>query len=155
MANWCSNVVWFEANETTLKKIKQMFLQMAGKEKETNCGQLPNFINEDGDWFFDIRWETEDVLYYESRWAPNIDVLKQIAEHYKVGFTVEYQETGNLVFGRATYSDKLLTDIYLEGKDFEKYQFDEETDTYQFEGKEYESDYEILETLLDRKLAQL
>ena len=32
---------------------------------------------------------------------------------------------------------------------------DEETDLYHFEGEEYESDYEILETLLERKIATL
>ena len=69
-----------------------------------------------------------------------------------MNFTQDYEEMGNLIYGRATFYDKLLTDIYLEDEDFEQYGFDEETDTYHFEGEIYESDYEILETLLERKI---
>ena len=58
---------------------------------------------------------------------------------------------GNLIYGRATFYDKLLTDIYLEDEDFEQYGFDEETDTYHFEGEIYESDYEILKPCWNEK----
>jgi hypothetical protein len=58
-----------------------------------------------------------------------------------------------LIYGRATFADKLLTDTYLKDDDFGKYQFDEQADTYHFEGKEYDSDCEILETLLEHKIA--
>ena len=155
MANWCSNVVWFETNETTLKKIKELFLQMREKENETNCGQLPTFITEDKDWFFNICWEVEDVLYYETRWSPNIEVVQKIAEHFGVSFTMEYEETGCLVYGRASYTDGMLTDVYLENGDFGKYHFNEDTDTYHFEGETYESDCKILEILLERKTTLL
>ena len=33
-----------------------------------------------------------------------------------------------------------------------KYEFDEENETYHFEGNDNESDYEILENLLERKI---
>jgi hypothetical protein len=59
---------------------------------------------------------------------------------------------GNCVCGRATSADKLLTDVFLEYEDFEQFEFDEETDTYHFEGEDYDSEYEILETLLERKI---
>lgn len=58
------------------------------------------------------------------------------------------------MYGRVTFTDKLPTDIYLDDEDFEQYQFDEETDTYSFEGEIYDSDCEILETLLERKICQ-
>lgn len=153
MANWCNNVVWFEANETTMQKIKEMFLLMAQKEKETDCGQLPPFITNDGDWFFAIRWEAEDVLYYDTKWSPNIEIVQQIADHYNVDFTLDYEELGCLVYGKATYADGILTDTYLKQADFDTYQSDEETDTYHFEGETYDSEWEILETLLERKIA--
>ncbi|COZ63561.1 Uncharacterised protein [Mycobacterium tuberculosis] len=69
-----------------------------------------------------------------------------------MNFTHDYEEIGNLVYGRATFYDKVLTDIYLEDEDFEQYNFNEETDTYHFEGETFDSDCEILETLLERKL---
>lgn len=152
MANWCSNVVWFEADETTMQKIKEMFLQMAKKEKETNCGQLPSFIADDGDWFFNIRWEAEDVLYYDTKWSPNTEIVREIADYYKVRFTQDYEELGCLVFGRAIYANGVLTDTCLDSEDFEAYETDNETGYYLFEGETYESDYEIHETLLERKI---
>lgn len=153
MANWCNNVVWFEADETTMQKIKEMFLEMAQKESETNCGQLPAFIKDDTDWFFAIRWE-EDTLYYETKWSPNTEIVQQIADHYNVGFTLDYEELGCLVYGKATYTDGIFTDTNLEQSDFDTYNFDEETDSYHFEGETYESDWEILETLLERKITK-
>lgn len=63
-------------------------------------------------------------------------------------FVQDYEEMGNLVYGRAAYRDGILSDTFLGGDDFETYEQDEETDLYHFEGEEYESDYEILETLL-------
>lgn len=61
---------------------------------------------------------------------------------------------GNLIYGKATYKNRKLTDIYLEDEDFEQYEYDEETDYYHFEGEAYESDCEILETLLERKITK-
>jgi len=155
MANWCSNTVVFEGNEKAIKQIQQLFQTMKEKEEKTGQGQLPDFVSDDnGGYFFDIYWNKGDtgVFQYETKWSPNTEILKNIAEQYNVNFLQYYEELGCLVYGRATFSDKLLADIYLEDEDFEKYQFDEETDIYHFEGEEYDSDSEILETLLERKI---
>lgn len=155
MANWCSNTVVFEGKPEAIEQIQQLFKSMAEKQQEENCGQLPDFVEDsNGGYFFDI-YQDDDVtgiFQYETKWSPNIEVIQKIAEHYEVNFTQDYEEMGNLIYGRATFYDKLLTDIYLEDEDFEQYGFDEETDTYHFEGEIYESDYEILETLLERKI---
>lgn len=156
MANWCSNTVVFEGNEEAIKQIQQLFQIMKEKEEKTEKGQLPDFItDEKGGYFFNTYWNEGDtgVFQYETKWSPNTEILKNIAEQYNVNFSQDYEELGCLVYGRATFSDELLTDIYLDGEDFEKYEFDEETDTYHFEGEEYDSDCEILETLLERKIA--
>jgi hypothetical protein len=42
--------------------------------------------------------------------------------------------------------------IFRIDEDFDSYELDEETDTYHFEGKEYDSEWEILDTLLERKI---
>lgn len=153
MANWCNNVVWFEADQTTLQDIKEMFLQMARKEQETDCGQSPPFIKEERDWFFAIRWEAEDVLYYDTKWSPNTEIVREIAAHYKVDFIQDYEELGCLVYGRATCTGGILTDTCLEQADFDAYEYDEGAGCYHFEGETYDSEYEILETLLERKIA--
>ncbi|WP_430611599.1 hypothetical protein [Flavobacterium sp. JP2137] len=158
MANWCSNTIVFEGNEGVIKQIQQLFQTMKKKEEQTEQGQLPDFVpNENGGYFFNIYWNEGDtgVFQYETKWSPNIEIVQKIAEYYQVNFVQDYEEMGNLVYGRATFSDKVLTDIYLEEEDFETYQFDEETNTYHFEGEAYESDCEILETLLERKITIL
>ena len=156
MANWCSNTVVFEGNPEAIEQIQQLFQTMKGREEKEEQGQLPDFVpNTNGGYFFNIYWNDGDkgIYQYETKWSPNIEVLKTIAEQYQIGLIQNYEEMGNLVYGRATFSDKLLTDIYLEDEDFGNYQFDQETDTYHFEGKDYDSDCEILETLLERKIA--
>ena len=55
----------------------------------------------------------------------------------------------------AVYSNNELSEIYLEEEDFEQYKYNEETDTYSFEEENYESDYEILEILLKRKIKNM
>ncbi len=156
MANWCSNTVVFEGEPKAIEQIQQLFQTMKGREEKEEQGQLPDFVpNTNGGYFFNIYWNDGDkgIYQYETKWSPNIEVLKTIAEQYQIGLIQNYEEMGNLVYGRATFSDKLLTDIYLEDEDFGNYQFDQETDTYHFEGKDYDSDCEILETLLERKIA--
>ncbi|WP_395763082.1 hypothetical protein ACH34F_08015 [Elizabethkingia anophelis] len=158
MANWCSNTVVFEGKPETITAIQKLFQLMKKEEEETEEGQLPEFISKDNDgYFFNIYWNEGDEgqFQYETKWSPNIEIIQKIAEHYDVNFTHDYEEIGNLVYGRATFFDKVLTDIYLEDEDFEQYNFNEETDTYHFEGKTFDSDCGILETLLERKLSLL
>jgi len=69
-----------------------------------------------------------------------------------VNFRQDYEELGCLVYGKVTFENGTLTETCLNSQDFESYELDEETDTYHFEGKEYNSEWEILETLLERKI---
>ena len=155
MANWCSNTVVFEGKPEAITAIQELFQSMKEKEEKIEEGQLPEFISKDnGGYFFNIYWNEGDEgqFQYETKWSPNMEIIQKIAEHYEVNFTQDYEEMGNLIYGRATFYDKLLTDVYLEDVDFEQYEFDEENETYHFEGNDYESDYEILENLLERKI---
>jgi|SRR5690606_4465974 hypothetical protein len=156
MPNWCNNTVVFEGKPEKIEKIQQLFKSMAEQEQNEGCGQLPDFISEDnGGFFFDIYqdFDVTGVFQYETKWSPNVQEVQRIAEQYKVNFIQDYEELGNCVCGRATFTDGILIDIYLEYEDFEKFEFDEETDTYHFEGNEHDSEHEILETLLERKIA--
>ncbi len=158
MANWCSNTVVFEGTPEAITAIQELFQSMKEKEEKTEQGQLPEFMEgTNGGYFFNIYWHEGDEgqFQYETKWSPNIEVLQGIASLYKVNFVQDYEEMGNLVYGRATYRDGILSDIFLGDDDFEAYDQDEETDLYHFEGEEHESDYEILETLLERKIVTL
>ena len=157
MANWCSNSVAFEGNETALEQVKLEFIKMQLRENEENCGQLPEFISDKKrGYFFDILLEDGDCIFnYQTRWSPNTEILLQIAEYFKVDFIHNYEEIGNQIYGVAVYSNSELTEIDLEDEDFEQYYYQEESDTYYFEEENYESDAEILETLLKRKIKKL
>ena len=157
MANWCSNSVAFEGNETALEQVRLEFIKMQILENEENCGQLPEFIlDKKRGYFFDILLEDGGCIFnYQTRWSPNTEVLTQIAERFNVDFILDYEEIGNQIYGVAVYSNNELTEICLEEEDFEQYDYNEETDTYFFEEKNYESDFEILEILLKRKIQKI
>lgn len=157
MANWCNNTVVFEGKPEAIEQIEQLFKAMAEQEQKEERGQLPDFARDRKEGYFFNIYKDDDVtgiVQYETRWSPNTEIVQAIAEHYNVGFEQDYEELGCLVYGRATFVDDKLTDIYLEDEDFDQYEFDEETDTYRFEDKTYESDCEILEILLERKIAK-
>ncbi len=157
MANWCSNTVVFEGTPEAITAIQELFQSMKGKEEKTEQGQLPDFVPDtNGGYFFNIYWNEGDEgqFQYETKWSPNTEVLQSIADLHELSFIQEYEEMGNLVYGRATYSEGMLNDVYLEEEDFDQYQFDEQTEHYHFEGETFESDYEIVETLLERKIAK-
>ena len=157
MANWCSNSVAFEGNETALEQVKLEFRKMQIRENKENCGQLPDFISDKNrGYFFDILLEDCGCIFnYQTRWSPNTEILLQIAERYKVDFIYNYEEMGNQIYGVTAYSNNELTEICLEEEDFEQYDYHEETDTYFFEEQNYESDCEILEILLKRKIQKI
>ena len=155
MANWCSNTVGFKGTPEAIDQIKWLFQAMATKEQQEQKGQLPDWVNQhNGGYFFDLYSDKDntEVFQYQTKWSPNIEIVQKIAEHYKLDFVQDYEEMGNLVYGKATYNNGTLQDIYLEDDDFEQYEYNEETDKYHFEGKIYESDCDILETLLERKI---
>lgn len=154
MANWCYNTVMFDGDERTMGKIESLFAELMQWEAKDNEGQLPDFVSEQDGYMFSLNWE-DGTLYYETKWSPNIGVIKTIADRFGAEFTHEYEEAGMGIFGRATYVAGVLTELDLDDTDFDQYDLDEMTGMYTFEGREYESSYEILETLLDRKQRQL
>ena len=91
MANWCSNSVAFEGNETAIEQVKLEFRKMQIRENKENCGQLPEFIlDKKRGYFFDILLEDGDCIFnYQTRWSPNTEILLQIAEYFKVDFILQ------------------------------------------------------------------
>ncbi|AZB22052.1 hypothetical protein EG338_08225 [Kaistella haifensis] len=142
MANWCRNTLAFEGNETALEQIKSKFRRMINLERSEQCGQLPDFVNPKvGGYFFDIIWDEGDCIFnYQTKWSPHTDILIQIAKRHNVDFIHDYEEMGN------------LTEIGLDNDEFEQYHYDEETETYHFQGKIFDNDCEILEILLEEKI---
>ncbi|MES2006287.1 MAG: hypothetical protein V4450_17345 [Bacteroidota bacterium] len=151
MPNWCNNIVVFTCSKVKERKLKKLFTDLAKKEKKEDKGQLPEFFNSEDGFLFSIRWE-DGVLYYDTRWSPNIDVMVAIAEHFVVDFTYEYSELMMQVYGEFTFIKGVLKDYSLDTEDFDQFDVNpDDEDTYIFEDKVYESDFEILDILLARK----
>jgi len=153
MANLCSNYLVFEGNQKAIRDIHALFQYMKEQEEATGRGQLPEFLSEESGYFFELYWNEDDLdnYQYTTRWAPNTEVLLKLATHFNVDFTLDYEEMGCLVYGRAAFIGGTLTDICLENEDFDTYLWDEQEDTYQFEGETYYSQWEILDILLERR----
>jgi hypothetical protein len=153
MPNWCYNMVEFDAKPAELVKIQALFLDLAHKQMQTGHAHSPDFIAEPDGYFFDIRWEDE-ILYYETKWAPNVVDIQKIAEYYGVGYIYTYDERSMYVYGEARYIEGIFSEVALEQEDFEKIEPSETYDWYLFEGEQWHSEEEILELLLERKKAQ-
>jgi len=154
MPNWCSNTVTFCGDVEAIKQVQELFESMKSLQDSTGNGQLPDFLHNEQGYFFDLYWNEgeEGMIQYETRWSPNTEIVQAIADRYKVGFQHEYAETGCMVYGRATYENGVLDDISLDWDDFDAYYYDEDTECYYFEEETYESDYEILDILLQRRV---
>ncbi|RWY47381.1 DUF1281 family ferredoxin-like fold protein [Mucilaginibacter gilvus] len=152
MANWCSNSVEFIGEHSQFEQLTSLFQAMAKKEKKEERGQLPTFVKEERGHLFCIRWE-DGILNYETKWAPNTNIIVQIADKFGVGFKLNYTEPGMEIFGESTYTDGCLEDICLDNDDTSRYEYNEDDSTYRFENQNYECSEEIQEILLERKKA--
>lgn len=154
MANWCLNTVRFEADETVLDKIRLLFIEMAEQEILTNKGQLPAFYSADTGYLFEIDCQ-DTQLTYLTKWSPNLLVMVAVAHYYGAEFLYNYEELNMGIYGVAIYRKGVLKDIYLEPEDFGLYEYDEQNESYVFEGENYRQDWDILEILLQRKVNRL
>lgn len=154
MANWCMNTVEFVGEPAQLERLRELFDALAEKEKIEGCAQKPDFITDPDRFFFEIRWD-EDMLYYETKWAPNTSDIKQIAEYFQVGFIYQYEESAMEIFGEATYINGILTDLWLDQEDYSLIEILDDDTGYLFEGELWGSQQEILELLLERKKSNI
>lgn len=144
----------FEANESVNEQIRLLFIQMAEIEMRSDKGQLPPDYVGDTGYFFEIDWQ-ESALCYLTKWSPNIPVVLAVADRYDAGFVYHYEELAMGIYGVAIYRKGVLNDVCLASEDFEQYSYNDNTQTYVFEGADYDHDWEVLEVLLQRKVKRL
>lgn len=154
MANWCNNKVMFTGVQDSLIKVETLFQTMIENESKGNIGQIPQFIESKDGYFFEIyQDDTEECTFeYETRWSPNIENLWTIANHYNVGFVLDYEESGCMVLGKTIFENEILTDYFLNQCDFQDCTYNAETDSYEFEGVIYEYKDDVMKILLERKI---
>lgn len=157
MTNWAQNWVTFYGEETQLKQVNDMFKAMENKEKLSEEGQIPPFMEKpEQDYFFEICSDEIDTISYTTKWSPNVDDLVVIANHFNLNFVSTYEETGSNIFGKAIFTagNSEAKKYDLKKDDFDLYEFDEKADTYIFEGEKYECESDILQIIFERKFNQ-
>ena len=108
MANWCTNIVSFHGEKIQVNRTMFLFKELERKEKAEEKGQLPDFVKAEDGYFFEL-WTLGNILNYETRWSPNPDFLKQVADHFGVEFSCEFVEPMNGLHGKIHYKNGVLT----------------------------------------------
>lgn len=156
MANMCNNDVTITGKEENVKAFFAELLQL--EEINKTGGALPKYAEEKGltRYLFDIYIDQKDNwdgrFSTQTKWSPPIDEIREMAECHNVDAEMDYEELGNGIYGKWTYAEGNENDIYLDDVDFAKVFWREEEEDCIFEGKEYESEYEPLQVLLERKI---
>lgn len=152
MANWCYNRISFTGSEENLQKVIELFSQLREKEQKEQCGQKADFNTKD-EWFFSIYVEETDYISFESKWSPCIENITEIAKKFDLNYEYQFEECGNCVFGKAVYTsgNEEAEILDLSDEDFDLFMYDDEEDIYIYNGENYESDFEILENIWEKK----
>lgn len=151
MANVCTNTVTFRGPLEALDAVHRALDEMAAEERRSGQGQLPAGSSaEDGHLFAIDRHGT--TATYETKGAPNHEVMAAFAELHSVEFTLTFHEPGDLRYGEVMYAAGEISGIELSDEDFEAYEQDpDDDDRWSFEGQTYEAESDILEILLERR----
>lgn len=104
MPNWCSNIVVFKGTPEKLREVKKLFANLILLGKAEDSGQLPEFIIEEEGYFFEL-WMIANIITYETRWSPNTEIIKKVADRFGLDFIHEYAEPMNGVHGKVYYTD--------------------------------------------------
>jgi len=155
MANYCFNTITFTGDDLSL--IRGVIEQIK-VEEEKGLGWIPEgFSGDYHHYLFDVCAEdygTEIVFTCQTKWAPPIEELVFLCKDANIDIELQYEESGNLLYGVYYYSHKTkeTTNVCLEDEDFVRVVYDDETNTCTFDGKEFESECEAYEQMLQEKL---
>lgn len=156
MPNWCSNYATF--NGERAKEVADLFREGENYNNETHHGWTPKFLGEPDKYFFDISGvihEREGMVSvrFETKWAPSIEEFTAICNHFGMSGELDYEELAMGIYGKYTYDPELGgKDVYLDPAEFDSVEYDEENDTYHYDGQTCDSQYEFLENILEKKL---
>jgi hypothetical protein len=154
MANWCNNSVVFSADEATLDKIRNLFMEIQQKQEAGDSFQLPSFAKSDKGVMRDIIIGKHQ-LSFETRWEPNLELMIETAQFYGASFVSRFSEMANGICGEASFSDKTLRLVTLEPEDFMAIRYDPTQRGYPWGDEVFEYEGDLLDHILDRKIAMI
>jgi hypothetical protein len=153
MANICNNTLLFSGKEINLKAVREMLEWMVVDTNEGH-GAMPSFITNLNDgYMFDVYLDKTDYISYWTKWCPNEEVIKLIADKYKVDFVLDYEELGCGLFGRFFYNHKTkqLIDYCLTDDEMSVVDTNDNGD-YIYNGEEIECPEDIYTEILNQKI---
>lgn len=156
MANNCNNYLSFEGTKENVEKVLDMFKALIEEQKQSGLGVLPKEVNPDvskSRYFFDIYVNGDCVMFW-TKWVAPTEELSIIAQKFNVTIKNSVEELGCMIYGVETYyADGGVLEQYLESEDFDLIEYNEDGEVVAFKGipMEMESEYELLEQLLDER----
>ncbi|HZY39758.1 MAG TPA: hypothetical protein VFE53_24050 [Mucilaginibacter sp.] len=123
MADWCNNHIVFSGDAARVENVRALFREIQEKQDRDEKLWLPPFVTAERSYMIAIN-VTDETIYFRSRWVPNIDALVQIANQYGLDFVNRYDEINTGVFGEASYTGGVLSNINLDDNDLKDSHFE-------------------------------
>jgi len=148
MANMCSNHLFLKGG-----KIKDFFDEMqriAIEQTTVEDGQFAFGIGEDP--MFDVSIvQTNYIIYFATKWSPNIDDLVKIARLKEFQFELGSEELGNGIFTEYRFDGIELTERSLNSEELALVEWNDQKDAYMYNGEEVDCQTEQYEKMLAEK----
>jgi len=151
MANWCSNWVNLSGQPEGIKAFMEDIRELDKRSIITELG-VQVIECEDSRYMFEIYAEDADSFSFTTKWGPDFGNLRFLATKHGVTVTNQYEECGCAIYGQWTSDGESESDVCLTEEEYDLAVWNEDTDTYSFEGEDWECKTEILQTILERKL---
>lgn len=140
------------------------FVDLQGERKQEALDYIMSIANdnegiqvvanaEDG-YLFDI-YECDGTLYFWTKWGPESNQVKALADMFGLGFTYMYEESGNQIYGECRYTPGgEMVDYYIPDEILEEAVFNWDDDYYSWRGKDYECQSEMMDAMLEYVIEQ-
>jgi len=162
MPNWCSNFATFTGSESAIKRLTEVLEKCDADQSQGHdlIQQAGTTSNVDDSYMFHLfvngRSKDSVNVQYDTKWSPNLSSLKKYCTFFKVSCFVDYEEPGMEIYGKCSIKNNGNTldfeDCDMPRELLDKIQFDEDSEMYSYQDKEYESIYELVDMWRDGKI---
>lgn len=148
MANNCGNSILFQGD-----KVSECMEFVKSRIREDGNGIF--LVDGEYDRYcFEIDADSER-LNFITKWGPDILQIHALALKFGLQYEYYYEELGCEVYGCAIFDGDFISIYDLEESHFQEIEENEEEGTYRFRGEEYESQYDILDILLEEEIKKV
>jgi hypothetical protein len=146
MANKCYNELYFTGDGA---KVKEANLFLAGLPADDWDGAaIPGT-----EGYFQDLYFGQGCFHFGTRWVPDMVTVQAIADHFRVGFVLDYSDSMTDLYGQARYVHGKVSDIRLGVEDFAKIRYLPREDAYEYQGKQHRMLETLAKDLLKEKIS--